>query len=262
MTLGNWRGLMKIPVWGVCAAALLGVTTLAAAQEVRIAHCLYGCPQGASADNHLVLRPIYALSYNTQRKSADWVAYQVTARTVGIASSLSRQPRVDDYVEETLSVADFEQAADLSMVRAQYAPLVNFAGTPYWDDVNYLTNAVARSSSLSQGAWYGLDWAIRNLVNREQEVYVVTGPIYESDAEAITLPVDTPHRIPDGFFKIIVTAQGEVAAFQFSQQTSVGVHHCNLQASVEDIEAATGLEFFPQRDRLLQETLYSSLGCR
>lgn len=257
------RRVMKLfPVRMILAVVLLGSAALAAGQEVRVAHCLYGCPVGAAADNHLLLRPIYALSYNTHRKSADWVAYQVTAGTVGIASSLSRQPRPDDYVSDTLSAADFEQAEAMSMVRAQYAPLVNFAGTPYWDDVNYLTNAVARSSSLSQGAWYGLDWAIRNLVNREQEVFVVTGPIYEADADAITLPIGTPHRIPDGFFKIIVTAQGEVAAFRFSQQTSVGVHHCNLQTSIEEIEAATGLRFFPQRDRLLQETLYSSLGCR
>lgn len=231
------------------------------AQEYHVTHCLMGCPQGAAEENHLVLRAIYALSYNTETKSADWVAYRVTPQTVGIASSLSRQPVADSYVSDTLTEADFSTAQELNMVLAQYAPLVSFAGTPYWNDVNYLTNAVARSSNLSRGAWNGLDWAVRNLVNRESEVYVITGPIYEADTDAITLPVDTSHRIPDGFYKIIVTAAGDMAAFRFEQDTSVGIHHCNMRSTIEELEIATGLDFFPDRNRPLTDSLYSSLGC-
>jgi endonuclease G len=247
---------MAMAVWAGLLAALP-----VQAQNLRIVHCLYGCPEGAPAANQLLLRPIYALSYNSQHKSADWVAYRVTAETVGIASSLSRQARADDYVEQTLDSSDFSSAAELNMVQAHYAPLVNFAGTPYWDDVNYLSNAVARSASLSQGAWYGLNWAVRNLVNREAEVYVLTGPLYEQDQPGIRLAIDKPHRIPDGFYKLVVTPAGEAAGFRFSQDTSAGIHHCNLRASIAELEAATGLDFFPGRNRPLTETLYSSLGC-
>ncbi|MCI5107048.1 MAG: DNA/RNA non-specific endonuclease [Pseudomonadales bacterium] len=251
---GRWTPML------VLAAMLLALP--AEAQNLRIVHCLYGCPEGAPAANQLLLRPIYALSYNSQHKSADWVAYRVTAETVGIASSLSRNARTDDYMEEqTLDNSDFSSAAELDMVHAHYAPLVNFAGTPYWDDVNFLSNAVARSASLSQGAWYGLNWAVRNLVNREAEVYVLTGPLYDQDQPGIRLPIDKPHRIPDGFYKLVVTPQGEAAGFRFSQDTSAGIHHCNLRASIAELEAATGLRFFPGRNRPLSETLYSSLGC-
>lgn len=255
------EGLIRTGLFAVAIAwILLGASHLRA-QEYRVTHCLLGCPQGVSEANHLVIRAIYALSYNTDRKSADWVAYQVTADTVGIASSLSRQSVRDDFVSETLSDADFATAETLNMDRAQYAPLVSFAGTPYWNDVNYLTNAVARSSSLSRGAWNGLDWAVRNLVNREGEVYVVTGPIFKADVDAVTLPIATPHRIPDGFFKIVLTTDDKVAAFRFEQNTSVGIHHCNLRASIAELEAETGLTFFPEKTRPLSESLYSSLGC-
>ncbi len=233
----------------------------AQAQDLRIVHCFAGCPVGTSEDNHLILRSIYALSFNTQTKSADWAAYQVTAGTVGIASSLSRQPVVDDYVAETLGVEDFAAAADVGLLRAQYVPLVNFAGTPYWSDVNYLTNAVARSNSLSQGAWYGLEWAIRNLVNRQQTLYVVTGPIFSADGATRQLPTAVEHRVPDGFFKIVVTPEGNSAAFQFWQDTSVGVHHCELRTSVTEIEQLTGLQFFPELTRGLDDSLSSGLGC-
>ena len=268
---GMRRDIYKNPSQGadmkhkLNALAILGLIALltssfAHAQDYRITHCLMGCPRGAPDENHLIIRPIYALSYNTHTKTADWVAYRVTAQTVGIASSLSRQPVSDDYVSETLTGSDFAAAEGLNMDRAQYAPLVSFAGTPYWNDVNYLTNAVARSSNLSRGAWNGLDWAVRNLVNREGEVYVVTGPLFDPDGDAVTLPIATPHRVPDGFFKIVVSGE-EAAAFRFEQDTSVGIHHCNLQSTVADLEAETGLDFFPERTRPLSENLYSSLGC-
>ena len=169
----------------LCLLGLLlwGVIPPTQAQDLRIVHCFAGCPIGADEDNHLILRSIYALSYNTEIKTAEWAAYQVTAGSVGIASSLSRQPVADNYVADTLSVEDFAQAEEIGLLRAQYVPLVNFAGTPYWQEVNYLTNAVARSNSLSQGAWYGLEWATRNLVNRQQVLFVLTGPIFNTESE-------------------------------------------------------------------------------
>lgn len=247
----------------LCLLGLLlwGVIPPTQAQDLRIVHCFAGCPIGADEDNHLILRSIYALSYNTEIKTAEWAAYQVTAGSVGIASSLSRQPVADNYVPDTLSVEDFAQAEEIGLLRAQYVPLVNFAGTPYWQEVNYLTNAVARSNSLSQGAWYGLEWATRNLVNRQQVLFVLTGPIFNTESEALHLPVSAEHRVPDGFFKIVITPEGKSAAFQFQQDNSVGMHHCNLQTTVAELEQLTGLQFFPELNRSLDESLSEDLGC-
>ena len=241
---------------------VLGLLSPAASSQVyQIGHCLYGCPLGTDSSNHLLVRAIYALSYNTQTKSADWVAYEISAGSIGIASSLSRETITDDYVAETLQDADFAAAADSGLIRAQYVPLVGFAATPYWQEVNYLTNAVARSTSLSQGAWYGLDWAIRNLVNREDSVFVVAGPVYYPDQEPRQLPVSTSHRVPDAFFKVIVTPEGRSAAFLLEQDTPVHLHHCEQQSSVEDIEELTGLDLFPELSRPLEPTLHTVLGC-
>jgi len=231
------------------------------AAELRIAHCLYGCPVGSSAENHLILRPIYALSYNTRNKVADWVAYRLTAGSIGIASSLSRQALADDFVEQTLSESDFVNAEQVGLTRAQFVPLVNFAGTPYWQEVNYMSNAVARSRNLSQGAWYGLEWSIRNLVNREEEVYILTGPIFRETPMLEGLDTATPHRVPDAFFKIIVSVDDRATAFIFDQGLPVHVHHCDNRVEIQEIEAATGLQFFPESRRLGWESLDDNLGC-
>lgn len=250
-------------LWRIAALAVLLTTSMSQSQavELRIAHCLFGCPLGSSSENHLILRPIYALSYNTSNKVADWAAYRVTSGSIGIASSLSRVAMVDDFVEETLSAADFINSEETGLTRAQFVPLVNFAGTPYWNEVNFMTNAVARSRSLSQGAWYGLEWSIRNLVNRESEVYILTGPIFRETAIVASLETQVQHRVPDAFFKIVVSKDNRATAFIFDQDMPVHVHHCDSRASVDEIERATGLDFFPGNPKLVLGSLDTSLGC-
>ena len=254
----GFLGLSRITV---LAVLMVGFMSQSQAAQLRIAHCLYGCPVGSSSESHLILRPIYALSYNTHNKVADWAAYRVTSGSIGIASSLSRAAMIDDFVEETLSEADFINAEEHGLTRALLVPLVNFAGTPYWNEVNYLSNAVARSRNLSLGAWYGLEWSIRNLVNRESEVYILTGPIFRETPVAASLETQARHRVPDAFFKIVVSADNRATAFIFDQDLPVHVHHCDSRTTIDEIEKATGLEFFSENPRLVLGLLDASLGC-
>ena len=237
------------------------LSTPSTALEYRIAQCLFGCPQGADSENHLVLRSIYALSYNTHYRTAEWAAYRVTADSIGIASSLSREPMADPYISDTLLPADFEAADGIGLSLSHLVPLVNFAATPYWNEVNYLSNVVTRSRSLSRGAWYGLEWAVRNLVNRETEVFVLSGPVFNEQSNTPQLRTSTEHRVPDSFFKIVVTESGRMSAFLLPQSVAVHHHHCELRTTIEELEAVTGLRFFPEKQYLDFTSLDSGLGC-
>jgi len=240
---------------------LLSVASPGFAGEFRIGLCYLGCPRGADAASEIILRPIYAMAYNKQTKSADWVVYEVSADSIGIASNLSRTPVVDDFISDTLQAVDFQELEGTGLVRSQYVPMVNFAGTPYWNDTNYITNAVARSSALNQGAWYGLEWAIRNLVNREDAVYIVTGPVFRDTPQTAQLNTSTPHRVPDAFFKIVITQTGLATAFLLEQNVPVHVHHCDLRVSIAELESLTGLDFFPEAGSRQFDPLDSRLGC-
>ena len=252
---------MRIVLKIYFSVLILTLHNIACAQAYKIGHCYNGCPEGADDSNHLIVRPIYALSYNTTTKSADWVAYKVSGSSIGIASSLSRDAVQDNYVKDTLTAEDFLDSERVDLIRSQYVSLIDFAGTPFWGDVNYLTNSVARTLSLSQGAWYGLDWSIRNLVNRQDEVYVVTGPIFDIEENSLLLLTDTPHRVPDRFFKVIVNNLGHTAAFILAQSAAVHVHHCEMIATIDEIEGLTGLDLFPSLNLKSGDSVYSGLGC-
>ncbi len=231
----------------------------ALSQEVRSAHCFAGCPDGHSAANSLIIRPIYTLSYNHETKIADWAAYSVTMNSIGIASNLSRIPVVDNHIAETLVPGDFDTESGSTMLYGQLVPLQNFAGTPFWQDTNYLTNGIPISRSLNTGAWTGLDWSIRNLVNRVGEVFVLVGPIYLDEPEMEEL--NGQYRVPDAYFKIVIANNGDSSAFLLSQKVPVHTHHCQLVSTLEEIESLSNLSLLPELRLRRMADLNGALGC-
>ena len=231
------------------------------ASEYRIAHCLEGCPEGAQKDNQLVARSVYALSYNRGRGAADWLAYRMRPGALGVASSLPRTWIEDPDLPIASDIASQDQLAEArGFIRSRFVPLVSVAGTPYWHEANLLSASTLRTENLDRGAWAGREWALRNLVNRSGDVYVVTGPIYgpsDKPSEGIGEP-------PTAFFKLVAAPSGALSVFRFDQSFGVYLHHCEARSSLEAIEAETGLRFFPEwvLSRPSDETLDSQLGCR
>jgi len=249
------------------AAVLFGLLGIilpsVSAETVRFAHCLGGCPLGAPADNQVVARSLYTLSFNTDNRVADWVAYVVTSGSIGVATNLSRRPERDPFVTTTLELPENtpSETGDDQLQLHPFTPLVSFAGTPYWREVNYLTNLAPRTSGLNRGSWYGLEWAVRNLANRSDGLYVITGPIYERGKIQQRLPIAVPHQVPSGFFKVVADVRGRVAVFTFDQDLPFHVHHCEQRTTLGEVEALTGLDLFPELPDWPLDDLSRDLGC-
>ncbi len=258
-------------------AIALGVLVLAglqalSAQEVYSRHCLAGCPEGFPDRNELVIRDIYVLRNNPETKFADWVAYRVTAETIG--PSQIRVWRADPWLpaSSTLEPDDYRGAnAALRTDRGHQAPLASFAGTAHWRDTNYLSNITPQSSALNQGPWVRLETAVRNLAQQAavDSVYVMTGPLYERQMPSLP-EADEPHRIPSGYWKIVATQNGSsitTAAFVFDQDTPRNADMCSHVATVDAVEQRSGLDFFralPDAAETALErasSLTNELGC-
>lgn len=233
-------------------------------QDVHIVHCLAGCPAGAPRTNDLLIREIYALSNNAQAKFADWVAYRVTRETVGTSDALQRNWQDEELLKEaeTLEEADYAGAfAALRTYRGHQAPLASFAGTLFSRVRNILSNIPAQKSALNQGPWVRLETAARCGV-RVAGVLVVTGPVYDSDAEAMVLPgADKRHRVPTGYFKVVADDIGRATAFFFDQDADRGMDHCDGIVTLREVEAASGLDIFPREPDWPNGTIQSRLGC-
>lgn len=232
----------------------------ATANEVCISHCNGSCPTGTPKTNTLVVTPIYTLSNNEETKFADWVAYQVTPSTIGTSADHGRTWKADPQLEddETLEPGDYRGASDaLNIDRGHQAPLAAFSGTVYWRMTNYLSNITPQKKALNQGPWMRLETRVKDTAYRLNGVYVVTGPLYENDMDALPL-ADETHKAPSGYWKVVVKNNSAVG-FIMEQDTERSKNECEAIIPLSEIEQRSELELFPQKT--LSDGEISIVGC-
>jgi endonuclease G len=127
-------------------------------------HCLMSCPSGAPSTNQIIAREIYTLSNNGSRKFADWVAYAVTASSIGPTRPRDWKPDPLLAADATLEPEDYAEAnATVGTDRGHQAPLASFTGTTHWKDTNLLSDITPQKADLNQGPWERLESAERAL---------------------------------------------------------------------------------------------------
>ncbi len=231
------------------------------AQTVHIAHCLHSCPE-AGAANDLVLRHLYAASIDPATGLAEWVAYRVLDGSVGIASLLPRywlrdellpadidgpqvssgprffQPDLSDQPDRSYRINEIAFAIE---DRGRLAPLTSYAGTPYWDELNRLSNMTPIPTPLRQGSWARLEQAINELAGRAGELYIVSGPIFQPSSAG------SDRVAPIAFFKLVATDAAHVA-FRFPADLPIHASYCAQLSSLAQVEAEIGRRLLPGRE--------------
>lgn len=249
------------------AAVLLSavVSTPAASQaqaELHTFHCLHGCPVGAPAIDDIVVREIYTLASNDLTKVADWVAYRVTPASIG--PSGERKWSVDPWLDpsETLEPTDYDGAPTaLGIDRGHQAPLAAFSGTSFSSDTNILSNITPQGSALNQAPWQRIEARETDLAKRENiAVYVTTGPLFERVMPPLPSS-DERHRVPSGYWKVIATTDGRVAAFIMDTAAARSLSYCSARVTLDEVELRSRLLLFPRVTARKFTDLASALGC-
>ena len=246
------------------AAGIAAAIPAAAAEwgELHTFHCLHGCPRGTPEFDDIVVREIYTLASNDLTKFADWVAYRITPETIGTSGDRNWNPDLWLAPDETLEEADYTGAPEaLRIDRGHQAPLAAFSGTPSPGDTNILSNITPQGQALNRGPWQRLESAERSLVTSERiPLYVVTGPLYER-----MLPMmprsDERHRVPSGYWKVIATSDGRMAAFIMDTTTAGNFNHCSGRVTLDDVELRARLILFPRLANRQFRDLSRNLGC-
>ena len=255
--------------------ASLFLATAAGAQTIHISHCLEACPEVSRADNEVVIRHLYAASIDQDSGLAEWVAYRVLADSVGVASLLPRWWQQDELLQNTSQQVladepdfvqpDLSNAQDreyrineidiTSTEQGRLTPMTSFAGTPYWEELNYLSNMSPLPQSLRMGSWSRLDQAVNEQAAQSEVLYVVSGPLY-----SYTASPDANEQLPTSYFKVISDGS-QVAAFIFDADLPPHAHHCDQLASLQQIEARLDRQLLPARPDLAETGIYQQLGC-
>ncbi len=218
--------------------------------EIHNKHWMFGLPTGTDSTNDLIIRDAYALSSNDETKFADWVAYKLTPEetfgNLGLSRPFKKDPFLDD--DETLNKADYVGANTvMDYEKGHQAPLGSFVGTHIANQTNYFSNITPQVGAMNGGPWKSLETKVRKRVVDFQEVWVMTGPIFET-----TMP-DLPntmkdHTIPSSYFKIVYIEDGSgirAGAFIMGQDATSASNLEDFIVSIDDVESRSGLVFFP-----------------
>ncbi|MDO6763404.1 DNA/RNA non-specific endonuclease [Agarivorans sp. 1_MG-2023] len=205
------------------------------ASEIRTPNCPIGCPSLEIEGNVVVFERLYALSQNKKTLFADWVAYEVDVLNFGPTTNRTwkNNPMLDD--DERLEKDDYTGASDKLLVdRGHQAPLASFVGSRYWPTLNYLSNITPQSKGLNQGPWKNLEEAVRDAVGFRDNLFVITGTLYQAEMEALP-KADEPHAIPSDYYKIIYDDKGNSASFLMSQALPRETDYCTTKKPIAEI---------------------------
>ena len=226
-------------------------TALAAADESTVssmahAHTYAGIPvpSNISSEYTLLENEGYAVGYSESRKTPVWAAYRVFALDDFETFDRPSKFKVDERTEAGVHHDDYKYTG---FDRGHMAP--NFAVMSRYGRVAQLetflmSNVCPQCPGLNQEPWEALEKRIADdYANDFEEVWVISGPIFSSNPEAL----DAGVSIPSKFFSIVVDEEGgnpAALAIIMTQQTK-GVHPLSaFVTTVREIETQTNLDFF------------------
>ena len=254
------------------------------AQDLTAAQCNGSCPvydsSVAATRASLIIHHVYAAGINGDTGLADWVSYRLTKDAVGVASLLPRVWNPDRLlefsgVEDVLQVGSSElRLAEIAVSNSPYggvgeilgqeersarlAPMTSFANTPYWSDVNNLSNMIPMPKSLRLGPWLQLEQRLNELVALNGELQVITGPVFLID-NLSTSPTAISIE-PAAYYKI-VASQNNFAAFVFPKELGQFDSYCEHVTDLNQLERMLSMEFFPDRSVSHSDLLLAELNC-
>ena len=264
----------------ISLASLTFIIWTGYSQTIHISHCMASCPQNSLTNTEIVVHHLYVAEINNGNGLTDWVAYRVLQGSVGVASLLPRWWQQDELLpyaitrESDLSLPSFDQP-DLSNQqdrdyrvneivftsedRGRLAPMTSFADTPFWEELNNLSNMAPLPTDFRAGAWANLEQAINELTASEEELYVISGPLYEIKGTLNTRSI--VGSLPSRYFKIVAT-EDNYASFVFNADLPIHADYCDQIESINAIQQSSGLSFFQELETELTPGLYSSLRCQ
>lgn len=192
---------------GFLVAAMWWGLTGGAWAQAASPHCHESCPPaawGVAITRHQA----FTYAVNPHTRIAQWVAYKITADSLG--PRRDRRWMADPLAPEeaALEPDDYRRAARAGYDRGHLAPLASLAGNPGWRETNFATNLAPQTARLNRGAWARQEATERALVRRRgyDAVYVVVIPLYERTMPPLP-QADEPHQVPSGFEKRITAVK-------------------------------------------------------
>ncbi|MBT8295267.1 MAG: DNA/RNA non-specific endonuclease [Gramella sp.] len=242
-------------------------------------HLTMGNPSGAITDinfpnNYLLDKEEYVMSYSRDKGTANWVSWHLDEAWMGSAS------RQNDFRSDSTLPSSWYQvgATDYQYSGFDRGHLCPSADRTLSVDDNsntfYMTNMMPQAPSNNRYAWANLESYCRSMLNGGYEIYIISGGYglggdgangyaeYLANGK-IQIPSNTWKVImiiPDGDDDVNrVTTSTRVIAVDMPNSNSVNSDWTQYITTVDEIEAATGYDFFDLVPDAIEDVIESNV---
>lgn len=212
-----------------------------------------------SSTGEVIDKGYYTLSYNEDHEQAEWVAYELTKKSL-LVKNVRRENWFEEDKEVQRGSAKHRDYTGSGYSRGHLIPAADLAFSKDAMKASmFMSNMSPQKPKFNGGVWNELENQVRNWAFDRGSVYVVTGPVL-SRGHIIKKIGDNRVSVPDSFYKIILDPDEEEAIGFLIPNEKSEQRLQTYAVTIDQIEAITGIDFFadffPERKELAVESTY------
>ncbi|WP_437804182.1 DNA/RNA non-specific endonuclease [Sorangium sp. So ce693] len=221
-----------------------------------------------ASDDHLMIKPQYALSYNRSRNVANWVSWRLDAASFGDAPRHRGKFLADTALPDGWYRVQHDDYTGSGFDRGHMVRSEERTRTPDDNKATFLlTNILPQRHELNAGPWLRLEEACQELAQKERRVlFLIAGGLFdERERPAATIGKDV--AVPDAFFKVAVVldpGQGPddigpatrvIAVVMPNEAGILDQGWGQYRTTVDEIEGRAGYDLMTALPEAVQRTL-------
>lgn len=203
----------------------------------------------------------YTVSYNSDWKIPNWVAYELIRDEVG-----GREKRTNEFKPDPLVRGQSADNADYTRSgydRGHMAPAADMAWSEkVMEESFYFSNVCPQKPDLNRGDWKQLEEQLRSWAVLDSSVAIVCGPVVKNGKQRIG---KNKVLVPDAFFKVVLcpyTDPIKGIGFIFSNKQPRNQPLRSYAVSIDEVENQTGIDFFTGLPDSIEAVVEASLNLK
>ena len=209
-----------------------------------------------STTGQIVHHDGYSLSYSETHEQAEWVAYEL--KKSHLSSTNHKRPYFEIDKTVKTGAASWRNYKNSGYDRGHLCPAGDRRYTKEAHDETFLTSNISpQEHRFNAGIWNTLEQKVRYWARKYDGIFVVTGGVLKGEMNTIgTEDVSVPNQ----FYKVLIdnnTGNTKIIAFLMPHKKSSKPLY-EFVVSVDEVEALTGIDFFPELEDVLEDKLEAS----
>lgn len=208
----------------------------------------------------------YSFFWNSEHMTADWVAYPLCRGNMGEgkrSNSFGLCPFMPQS-EQPVLFRGYRRGNGYWYSRGHQIPSGDRLSYKANVQTFYGVNMTPQNEELNGGVWGSLENRVRSLARRCDTLYVVTGCLYDGYEGEYVLDNDGKKvAVPTGYYKALLMRDGSsfhACAYMFENRAyENGRLDRGMMMPVAELEARTGMTFFPNLREVVGDDRYESI---